>query len=304
MDTYDVIIIGGGPAGISAAIYAARKKLKTLLLTQNIGGQVAWSSDVENYPGFTSIEGLELVSKFEEHMRAYEIEVRDGEDVSLVERTSSGSIRVKTSEAEYKARSAIICSGKTPRKLGAKGEEAFLKRGVAYCATCDAPMFANKPVAVIGGGNSALDAAYLLTKYASKVTILTIDPKLTGEEIAAEKFLASEKSELILNASIKEIIGDKFVTGVKYIHEGKEKQISANGVFIEIGLLPNSQLAPSLKKNEQKEIIVDSLCRTSVEGIFAAGDVTNVSEKQVIIAAGEGAKAALSAFSYLLKLRE
>lgn len=295
---YDLIIIGAGPAGITAAVYAARKRMDTLVITKDIGGQAALSGDIENYTGYQFITGPELAAKFEEHLRKYNISLRENEQVSEVKKTGD-IVSVKTNRAEYQARTAIIAPGKRSRELGVPGEKEFKNKGLTYCATCDGPLFGNKVVAVIGGGNSALDASLQLIKIAKQVYIINNTPSLSGDEIMRQKAEASKVVTVLNNAQVTEITGDKFVSGIKIERQGKEEEISLQGVFVEIGLMPNSDLAADIEKNALAEIKVNAYNETSIAGIFAAGDVTDVPEKQIIIAAGEGAKACLSAFRYL-----
>ena len=299
---YDLIVIGAGPAGITAAVYAARKKMDAIVLTGDVGGQAAWSGDIENYTGYQFVTGPELVAKFEEHIKKYDIPVRENEPVNRLERREE-LIHVWTAKGEYAAKSVIIASGKKPRELDVTGEKEFRNRGVSYCATCDGPVFDGKDVAVIGGGNSALDAALQLIRIARKVTIVNITDKLAGDQVMLEKVLASEKVTVYNRSKVKTIFGEKFVKGIVIDHAGEEKIISASGVFVEAGLVPNSDLADGIEKNARGEIIVSCQSDTSIPGVFAAGDVTNVLEKQIIVAAGEGAKAALRAFGYVSQKR-
>ena len=298
----DLIIIGAGPAGITAAVYAARKKMGLLVITKDIGGQTAWSGDIENYTGYQFVTGPELVAKFEEHMRKYDITVREDEEIIELKGNKSG-VYVKTDKAEYEAKTAIIASGKRSRELGVPGEKEFKNKGLTYCATCDAPLFAGKVVAVIGGGNSGLDAALQLMNIAKYVYVINIAPDLTGDPIMQEKVKSSDKVEVLNSTQVTAVIGDKMVTGIKIKKEAQEKTLSLQGIFVEIGLIPNSEFVKGLDKNELGEIKVDSYNRTNVPGVFAAGDVTDVPEKQIIIAAGEGSKATLSAFRYLAQKR-
>ena len=295
---YDLAIVGAGPAGITAAIYAARKKIKTLVVAGDVGGQAALSSDVENYTGYQFITGSELAEKFKQHLKQFDIELKAGEEVMEVAKTG-GFFTVKTSGGAYEARAVIVASGAKPRALNVPGEKEFRNRGVTYCATCDAPVFAGKDVAVVGGGNSAMDAALQLSKTANKTYFINANPELRGDEIMKEKVLAAKNVEVLNNAKIREITGEKTVTGLSVAVGGAEKTLSVQGVFIEIGWVPNSGVAPGTEKNGRGEIIVGPGCETSVSGLFAAGDVTSVPQKQIIVAAGEGAKAALSAFKYL-----
>ncbi len=295
----DLIIIGAGPSGITAAVYAARKKMRLLVITMDIGGQTAWSGDIENYTGYQFVSGPELVAKFEEHMRQYEIPVKESERVlELVKKDKV--IYVKTDKGEYRAKTVIIASGKRSRELGVPGEKEFKNKGLTYCATCDGPLFSGKDVAVIGGGNSALDAALQLMNIARHVYIVNIASDFTGDPIMQEKVKGSNKVTVFNNSKVIAVTGDKMVAGIKIKRKGEE-ELSVQGIFVEIGLMPNSEFAKTLEKNERAEIKVDNYNHTSLPGVFAAGDVTDVPEKQIIIAAGEGAKATLGAFRYLAR---
>jgi len=294
----DLIIIGAGPAGITASVYAARKRLNFLVISKDVGGQTAWSGDIENYTGYQFITGPDLVGKFEEHMRKYGVELKEGEEVIDITRKPP-AIAVKTDKGVYEARTVIIASGKKSRELGVPGENEFKNRGLTYCATCDAPLFSGKDVAVIGGGNSALDAALQLVKIARRVYLINITPRLTGDPIMQEKLTKNGIVTILNTAQVTAITGDKFVTGLRVNKDGKEKPLPVQGIFVEIGLVPNAKFTAGVGKNELGEIKVDCHNRTNIEGIFAAGDVTDVPEKQIVIAAGEGAKAALGVFRYL-----
>jgi alkyl hydroperoxide reductase subunit F len=298
MQIYDLIIIGAGPAGITASVYAARKKLDFLVISLDIGGQAAWSGDIENYTGYQFITGPELAAKFEEHMRKYGIALKENEGVLSLEK-SGEVISVKTNKADYQARSVIIASGKKSRELRVPGEKEFKNRGLTYCATCDGPLFAGKEVAVIGGGNSSLDAALQLIKIAKHVYIINNAGRLTGDEIMRQKVEAAGNVTVLNNFQVVSVTGDKFVSAIKIKDNAVLKELAVQGVFVEIGLIPNVAFAGEVEKNERGEIKIDSRNRTNIPGIFAAGDVTDVQEKQIIIAAGEGSKAALSAFRYL-----
>jgi len=295
---HDLIIIGAGPAGITAGIYAARKKMDFLVITRDIGGQAAWSGDIENYTGYQFITGPELVTKFEEHMRKYSISVKENE-AAIEAKKSNDIVSVTTDKGKYEAKTLIIASGKKSKELNVPGEKEFKNRGLTYCATCDGPIFAGKDVAVIGGGNSALDAALQLMNIAKRVYIINITPSLAGDAIMRQKAEEDKSVTILNNSQVTAILGDKMVSGIKVKREGKEETLSVQGVFVEIGLMPNSEFAKDVEKNKFQEIKVNTRNETSIPGIFAAGDVTDVPEKQIIIAAGEGAKACLSAFRYL-----
>ncbi len=308
-ETYELIIIGAGPAGITAAVYAARKRIKTLIISQDIGGQAAWSGDIENYTGYQFITGPELAIKFEEHLRAYDIVLKENEKV--IELSKQGQlVRVRTGKGEYISKTAIVASGKRSRELNVPGEKEFKNRGLTYCATCDGPLFSGKTVAVIGGGNSALDACLQLTKIAKLIYVINIADTLSGDRIMREKIERDEKISIYNNSRVTEVIGEKKVSAIKIKtkltgekdNQEKEEALEVQGVFVEIGLVVNSEFAAGLDKNEFGEIKVNLNNETNIPGIFAAGDVTNVPEKQIIIAAGEGSKASLSAFKYLARL--
>ncbi len=302
---YDVIIIGGGPAGLSAAIYAVRKVLKTLLVSKDIGGQVTWTYDVDNYLGFSQIETADLISKFEEHVQKYGAERLVGVEVKALELTGKIKKVITGDGKTYLAKTIIIATGKRPRSLGVPGEKEFIGMGVTYCSTCDAPLFADLDVAVAGGGNSALEAVIDLIKVASKVYMVSLTP-LTGDQILQDKVVSSPKVEVFTEHEILRIVGDSAVEGleIKSLRTGEAKRFSVAGIIIEIGLLPNSGLVvDTIETNRVGEIVIDSRCGTGVSGVFACGDVTDVPFKQVIVAAGEGAKAALSANDYIINQR-
>ncbi len=295
---FDLIIIGAGPAGITAAVYAARKQMKTLVISKDIGGQAAISGDIENYTGYQFITGPELSIKFEEHMRRYNIKVQEGEEVIKVEKKGK-LFAVTSSKGSYQAKTIIIASGKRSKELNVPGEKEFKNKGLSYCATCDGPLFSQKKVAVIGGGNSCLDAALQLMDIAKKVYIININPQLRGDDIMLEKIRDSSKVTIINNFQVIAVLGGEMVNGLKIKKGSSEETLVVEGVFVEIGLIPNSEFAKVLDRNKLGEIKVNSRNQTDVSGIFAAGDVTDVPEKQIVIACGEGSKAGLSAFKYL-----
>lgn len=293
---YDVIITGGGPAGLAAAIYAGRRSLKTLVLTRDIGGQSAKTFDIENYPGITHTTGPALAKTMKEQAESFGAEIKF-EEVKKIKQ-NNGNFSIETISGSYEAKTIIIASGKKPQELGVKGEEEFKGRGVTYCATCDAPFFRNKTVVVVGGGNSALDAAILCSEIAKKVYIVHRSV-FSGEQVMIDKVKESKNIEIVLEDEIELIEGDQVVTSVK-LKSGKE--IETNGVIVEVGYTIDSSLFSNLVKiNEKKQIVTDLSQNTSVPGIFAAGDLTEAPYKQIVIAAGEGAKAALSAYDYIMK---
>lgn len=295
----DLIVIGAGPAGITASVYAARKKMDFLVISKDIGGQTALSADIENYTGYQFITGPELAAKFEEHMRQYNITVKENEEVREVKKLNH-IISVTSDKAIYEAKTVIIASGKRTRELNVPGEKEFKNKGLTYCATCDAPLFSGRDVAVIGGGNSGLDATLQLMRIARHIYLINIAPGITGDPIMEEQVRKSDMVSVLNNTRVSAILGDKFVTGIAIKRQNKEETLAVSGVFVEIGLIPNSEFAKTIEQNEFKEVKVNSRNETNVPGIFAAGDVTDVPEKQIIIAAGEGSKACLSAFRYLV----
>ncbi|MDD5006285.1 MAG: FAD-dependent oxidoreductase [Candidatus Omnitrophica bacterium] len=295
---WDLIIIGAGPAGITASVYAVRKRMNVLVITKDIGGQAAWSGDIENYTGYQFITGPELAIKFEEHMRKYNIQLKENEEVKEIIRKNN-EIFVNTNRSAYQTKTAIIASGKRSKELSVPGEEEFKNRGLTYCATCDGPLFAEKDVAVIGGGNSALDATLQLINIARHIYLINVTAELGGDAVMKDKVTNNAKVSILNNTKVTAIIGDRMVTAIKIKKQNKEETLAVQGIFVEIGLIPNSEFTKELERNENGEIKVNSYNETNIAGIFAAGDVTNIPEKQIIIAAGEGAKAALSAFRYL-----
>jgi len=298
---YDTIIIGSGPAGMSAAIYLTRKKMKTLLISDEVGGQAAKSAEVENYLGYTKLSGPDLIGKFSEHIDAIGVE-RKTSEVKSVEKKEN-FFEVKTDSETFEAKTVIVTSGKTPRKLNIPGEEKFLGHGISYCATCDGPLFKDKTVTVVGGGNSALDAALEMERYAQKVYMINLNDDFQGDEIRKDRVKESPKIEVIDKAQTTEVSGNQFLEKIKYkdLNTGQEKEIESSGMFVEIGWMPATDFAKDLVElNNLKEIKIDRENKTSSRGIFAAGDVTDILDKQIIIAAGEGAKAALSAWKYII----
>ena len=295
---YDLVIIGAGPAGITAAVYAARKRMNILVITEDIGGQTAWSGDIENYTGYQFITGPDLAAKFEEHMRQYKISVREGERVKLLEKTNEG-ISITTEKSKYSTKSVIIASGKKSRELGVPGEKEYKNRGLTYCATCDGPLFGDKDVAVVGGGNSALDAVLQLMRIARQVYLVNIGSLLSADAVMQEKVELAANVKIFNDSEVIAVLGDKMVNSIEIKTQGLSQTLAVGGVFVEIGLTPNSEFTRGVQKNQYQEIKVNSRNETSLAGIFAAGDVTDVPEKQIVIAAGEGSKAALGAFRYL-----
>jgi alkyl hydroperoxide reductase subunit F len=311
---YDVIIVGAGPAGSAAAVYVARKKLKTLLITDSFGGQSVVSDDIQNWIGEKHISGFDLAKKFEEHIRSFPdaVEIKMPEKAVAVRPVACAEGRACDYEVEtdkgnkYNGKTVILAAGARRRKLNVPGEEKFNGKGVAYCSTCDAPLFSGKRVAVIGGGNSGLEAAIDLFPYADKIYILERGAILKADPTIQDEARKNPKVEIIFNAEVSEILGENFVSGLKYIDKksGEEKTLEAQGVFVEIGSVPNSEIVKELVELDRYgQVVIDSKrATTSRPGIFAAGDITDDPYKQNNISAGDAVKAALSAYNYILGL--
>jgi NADH-dependent peroxiredoxin subunit F len=299
---YELIIIGAGPAGITAGIYSARKKIKTLLLSQNFVGQTGKAFIIENYPGLESIKGPELMGRLIKHLNKFEIETKEEEVSEIFKKDNFFEVKTLNGN-QYLSKSVILASGSKPRLLGIPGEQEFVGRGISYCAICDAPFFKQKTVAVIGSGNSGLETALELSKYAKKIYILEFYPEIKADEVNQEKIKKNEKIEIILSAKIEEIKGENFVESILYqdLKNKKQKEIILEGVFIQIGWIPSVDFVKNLVSfNKKDEVEINPLTNeTKTPGFFAAGDVSAIPFKQMIIAAGEGAKAALACYDYL-----
>jgi len=304
---YKLIIIGAGPAGMTAAVYVARKRLKTLLVSDNLGGQPLTTAGVGNYMGYQFIEGSELMRKFEEQVRQFplDVEIKIGHKVERLSRIDGG-FEVRTDRGEtYQAKAAIVATGKRPRQLNVSGERKLLGKGVTYCAICDGPLFAGEKVAIIGGGNSALEATESMIKIAQHVYLIARS-SLTSDQILIDKVVGADNLTIFLGHEVLEIKGESRVEGIKVrgLKSKQEKDLGVAGIFIEIGLSPNSEAIKGITSlNRLGEVEVNCANETDVPGLFAAGDVTNVPEKQIVVAAGEGAKAALQAHRYLQRLK-
>lgn len=322
---YDLIIVGGGPAGVAAGIYAARKKIKTLLIAKSFGGQSTIAAEINNFIGIKSISGVKLAEALEEHLRAQkEIDIKSGISVSNnIEKKGDIFIIATDSNEKFESKTLLIASGSHYRRLNVPGEKEFEGKGVSYCSVCDAPIFKDKDVAVVGGGNSGLGAVIDLLPYASKIYLIEFNESLKGDPILQEKISSeggsppeadappehasggknSKKVEIITMAAVQEILGSDFVNELKYQdRQSKEiKSLELGGVFVSIGYEPNSDLVKDLVElNEYKQIVVDHKTqKTSMEGIWAAGDVTDVLYKQNNIAIGDAIKAVLNIYNYL-----
>jgi thioredoxin-disulfide reductase len=300
-EIYDSIIIGASAAGISSAIYLKRQNLNFLIIAKDLGGEMALSGIVENYPGFPETNGVELTQKFKEHLEKYKIEPIY-EKVVALEKINNHFI-VKTNKNSYQTKTIILATGSSPKKLNIPGEEKFYHRGVSYCSVCDLPLFKNKVVAIIGGGNSANEGGIMGSRICQKVYIITKNPYMKGDKILIEELKSKPNVEIIYNALTQEIYGDEFVKGLKYLDQKTReiKDLKVDGVFIHIGLKPNTNFIPNdwNIKNEYGEIIINELCQTKIPGVFAAGDVTNILHKQIGIAVGQGIISALEVVRYL-----
>ena len=304
---FDVLIIGGGPAGASSAIYAARKGVRTGVLSQRFGGQVLDTMSIENFISVPSTDGPKLTQALEQHVRQYDVDVMDGHSVeSLYPDVEDGLIEVKTnSGATLKSQSIILSTGARWRQLGVPGEQEYQNKGVAYCTHCDGPLFKGKRVAVIGGGNSGVEAAIDLAGIVKHVTVIEFDEKLRADDVLQRKLATLDNVEVIVSAQTTEVMGDGTrVSGLAYIDRRTEEshQVDLDGVFVQIGLLPNTDwIKGVIDMNDHGEIIVDDRGRTNISGIFAAGDCTTAPYKQIVVAMGQGATAALSAFDFLIR---
>ncbi len=302
---YDLLILGGGPAAMSATIYAARKMLDLAVVTKDFGGQVAVTSEIENYLGFQSITGQELTDRFAEQVRLFEVPTAKGERVVKVQRRPDGFTAQLESGTSYAGRTVILATGKRDKLLNVPGEQALIGKGVAFCAICDAPFYKDRRVVVVGGGNSGFTAALDLVKNNATVTLVNHSPGFKADEIMRENLDRQPSPVTYLDDHrVLEIVGGDKVEGIRLEHNptGEQKLVPTDGVFVEIGLLPNSEPVRELAAlNRFGELIIDCECRTDVDGLFGSGDVTTVPEKQIIISAGEGAKAALAAYDHLTR---
>lgn len=301
--TYDLAIVGAGPAGMTAALYAARKMLKTIVVSTDKGGQLLLTREVENWPGTINISGYELSRSFTQHVEQYEVEQRIGRSVTAIHRTEMGFELTIADDESILAKAMIISSGGRSRRLNVPGEEKFTGRGVSYCATCDAPLFSGKKVAVIGGGNAAFEAVIDLLPIAAEIHVVDVAEGWFADPILHPQVLSAERVHTYQQHRLLEVRGDNLVNSVIIEGQnGKRHELDVNGVFVEIGSIPNTNfLSGLLELNQGGEIVVDEGLSTSLPGIFAAGDVINRRDKQVVISAGQGATAALSAYRWLIE---
>jgi len=298
---YDLIIIGAGPAGFTAGIYAIRREMKVLIIGDVPGGQIVWASEIENYPGFRNIASYELISKMQNHVKDLGAEIINDKIINI-KKNKDKTITLLSNKQEFVSKTVIIATGLSPRELLVQGEKEFLGKGVTYCANCDAPFYRDKTVAVVGGGNAALDAAEILSKIAKKVYLIHRREEFRGFEALVNEIKNRKNIEIIINSEISKIIGNEKVKkiNVKNNKLNKITQINIDGVFIEIGRIAHTEIFSNLiELDNKKQIKVDKYCKTNVQGIFAAGDVTTVPYKQITIACGQATIATLSAYEYL-----
>jgi len=302
---YDLIIVGGGPAGMTAGIYAARQKLKTLLITKDFGGQMAKKAvNIENYPGFEEISGFELIGRFEQQLKKLAIKIEQSAVKNITKNQNIFHILTGT-QKQFQSKAVVVASGADPRPLEVEGEKEFIGKGVSYCVSCDGPLYADKIVAVIGGGNAGFEAALSLSNYAKKVYILEFGSRIRAEATTQEKVKKIKNIVIITNAAPQKILGKTFVNSIVYQDKMSKKAVilDVQGIFVEIGSQPATSFVKDLVDfNEKDEIVADPKTgATKTPGLFTAGDVDDVPYKQIVVACGEGAKAAISASIYLQK---
>ena len=300
---YDLAILGAGPGGLTAAVYAARKELNVVMIAREIGGQTTLTADIENYMGFEMISGAELSEKFRVQVAQFPVDLKIGQIITKIEAVGE-YFRMETDGGEtLEARAVVISTGKRSRPLGIEAEQRLRGRGVSYCSICDGPLYKGLRVAVIGGGNSAVTSVLDLVALAAHVTVVNIADEWQADPILLHRAQQSDKVDWLLGHKLVDILGEEEVSGIAVAPRegGKTRDIPVEGVFVEIGLIPNTGfLKGFVDLNDWGEVIVDCRTRTSRPGVYAAGDVTNAPDKQIIVAAGEGAKAALVAYEYLM----
>jgi alkyl hydroperoxide reductase subunit F len=294
--TYDLIIIGGGPAGTSAGVYASRKQLKTLFVTKEWGGQSVVSPDIQNWIGTPTISGNDLANSLKTHLESYAsniVDVIDNQVVKNLEKVDEAYMVTLENGDQHEAKAVLIASGSKRRRLDVSGADTFEHKGLTYCATCDGPLFAGQDVVVVGGGNAGFETAAQLLAYAKSVTLLHRTDTYKADPVTVKKVLEHENMTGILNAEPTEILGDNFVSGIKYSEAGEKKELAATGVFVEIGMIPNTDFAKTVvDQDEYGRIIIDPWTQqTSASNVWAAGDCTNVKYHQNNISAGDAVKA-------------
>nr|WP_298893000.1 alkyl hydroperoxide reductase subunit F [uncultured Acinetobacter sp.] len=309
-EAFDVLVIGGGPAGATAAIYAARKGIATGIVSERFGGQVMDTMDIENFTSVQKTQGPKFAADIEAHVKDYDVDIMNLQKVSKItgaDQTTYGMVEVELENgAKLESKTVILATGARWRKMGVPGENEYATRGVAYCPHCDGPLFKGKRVAVIGGGNSGVEAAIDLAGIVEHVTLIEFDTKLRADQVLQNKLNSLPNTEVILNALSTEVIGDgQQVTALKYQDRATDQEhtLELAGIFVQIGLLPNTDFLKdsAVELSPRGEIVVNDHNETNVQGVFAAGDCTTVPYKQIIIATGEGAKASLSAFDYMIR---
>ena len=304
-DKYDCIIIGAASAGLTAALYLARQSAETLVISKDIGGQALLTDDIENYPGFTQISGFELMNKFQQQAAAYGAKfVYD--EVTEARKLEDGSFSVKVRDQEYRSTALILAFGKTPRNLDVPGEEMFRGRGVSYCAVCDGPLYKKMPIAVVGIGDHVMQAAVYLSGLASKLYVVYKGSRINPDDELYQQLMEKENVEFLVNYSVEKIEGEMTVKTVSVKGNSKDnpesRDLEVEGLFIEMGYVARTDFVKDLVElTKNNEIITDKLGHTSQEGVFAAGDVTDIPYKQAVISAGQGSAAALSAYNYIQK---
>ncbi len=302
-EPYDVLVVGGGPAGASAAIYAARKGIRTGIVAERFGGQVQDTLGIENLISVAYIEGPKLAATLEEHVRNYEVDIMSGRRAKAIEKKDFLEVTLENG-AVLKSKTVILSTGARWRNVGVPGEQEFKNKGVAYCPHCDGPLFKDKDIAVIGGGNSGIEAAIDLAGIAKHVTVLEFMPELKADAVLQKRLYSLANVAVVKNVQTKEITGTDKVDGITYIdrESGEEHHLVLQGVFVQIGLVANTDwLGDSVERNRMGEIVVDARGATNIPGVFAAGDCTNSPYKQIVISMGSGATAALGAFDYLIR---
>ncbi|MGF4039662.1 alkyl hydroperoxide reductase subunit F [Bacillus subtilis] len=302
-EPFDVLVVGGGPAGASAAIYTARKGIRTGVVAERFGGQVLDTMSIENFISVKATEGPKLAASLEEHVKEYDIDVMNIQRAKRLEKKDLFELELENG-AVLKSKTVILSTGARWRNVNVPGEQEFKNKGVAYCPHCDGPLFEGKDVAVIGGGNSGIEAAIDLAGIVNHVTVLEFAPELKADEVLQKRLYSLPNVTVVKNAQTKEITGDQSVNGITYVDRetGEEKHVELQGVFVQIGLVPNTEwLEGTVERNRMGEIIVDKHGATSVPGLFAAGDCTDSAYNQIIISMGSGATAALGAFDYLIR---
>ena len=301
---YDIAVIGAGPAAVSAAIYGARKGLKVAMIGDLVGGQLINTNDIENIIGTPLTNGFDFSQSLEKHLNEYEIAFYKGHKVKKVIKESKDNVLILDDELEVKSKTVIVATGAIWKKLGIEGEDKYAGKGVHYCATCDGPFYRNKDVVIIGGGNSGVEAAIDLSNIAKTITLVEYSSTINADEVLKNKLSSLENVKILTSSVAQSVTGNLFAEGLKILNRDSNvvEEIKTDGIFVEIGTVANTSFVSDiLDINTNSEIKIDSVNKTSVEGIFAAGDCTDVRYKQVIIAMGEGAKAALSAYEYLIK---